>query len=579
MLAPQQAPKETKVLSEEDLRALARRHMLLLRKFNALRERENLRKRQEAEVISLAQRMAAEMLYQNAAQSAAPCVSAAQEGVPAVPASPASATGAENSVRGNAEDDASEAEIAEDVFSDPQKAPVVHHFEAPLEVSETVKVWRKIGGGSLAFSLIFHAVLIFFAIFYVVSTYVAPPEEPPSFFATGSGGGRGGERPSYADVQASRRKSVKINAGTQSRKIVSKVANAKFALPELPETAAMKSFSGNTLTAGGMHGLGGDLSSGSGGGLGGGIGAGTGVGIGNSRNFVSKFQTTQKILGTNVTAGRLAVYMDSSGSMTEVLPVVREEILKKFPTADVFEFMGCGMGQISGISRSRLEQGAWERKKKSLLNSYEREKKPSASRKAMKAIIRKNKKARKNGIYDYSGGGNEWAENLSSYGKALLSEWSGNDYSSWLALGRWLEMVLSEGGYDSVIVFADFQDYRDGQIPDESALFERWLKLAQDNGQRVYFFTTEMLPQNIFRALADYTNGDIAIPKDTAKNSKTAQETEDFLKKTRRKQNRLKTNLGLLSVPGKFEIEYEEGYDVLEPESETEEDEGLFDAS
>ncbi|MBQ9758753.1 MAG: hypothetical protein IJW12_03165, partial [Opitutales bacterium] len=336
MLTPQQAPKETKVLSEEDLRALARRHLLLVRRFHALRERESLRKRQETEVISLAQRMAAAMLYQNAAPRAVSCVSVAQEGVPAVPVSPVSEKGAENSVRGNA----SEAKIAEDEFSEPQKAPVVHHFEAPPEVSEPVKVWRKIGGGSLAFSLIFHAVLIFFAIFYVVSTYVAPAEEPPSFFATGSGGGRGGERPSYADVQSSRRKGVKINAGTQSRKIVSKVANAKFALPELPEMAAMKSFSGSALTAGGVHGLGGDLSigsgdlsSGSGGGLGGGIGAGTGVGIGNSRNFVSKFQTTQKILGTNVTAGRLAVYMDSSGSMTEVLPVVREEILKKFPTA------------------------------------------------------------------------------------------------------------------------------------------------------------------------------------------------------------------------------------------------------
>ncbi|MBQ6704451.1 MAG: hypothetical protein IJN19_00380 [Opitutales bacterium] len=574
MLTPQQPPKEAKVLSEEDLRALARRHMLLLRKFNALRERKNLRKHQEAEVVFLAQRMAAEMLYRNAAQNAVSEVSVAQGGAAAVSAPLSPAKNAENSVRGN-EAEERDSEESENPSSELQKAPVIHHFEALPEVSETVKFWRKIGGGSLAFSLIFHALLIFFAIFYVVSTYVAPPEEPPSFFATGSGGGRGGDRPSYADVQSSRRKNVRISAGAQSRKIVSKVANAKFALPELPEMATMSAFSGSTLTAGGMHGLGGDLSSGSGGGLGGGIGTGTGIGVGNARNFVSKFQSTQKILGTNVTAGRLAVYMDSSGSMTEVLPVVREEILKKFPTADVFEFMGCGMGQISGISRSRLEQGAWERKKKSLLKSYEREKKPSASRAAMKSMIRKNKKSRKNGVYDYSGGGNEWAEHLSSYGKALLSEWSGNDYSSWLALGRWLEMILSEGGYDSVIVFADFQDYRDGQIPDESALFERWLKLAQDNGQRVYFFTTEMLPQNIFRALADYTNGDIAIPKDTAKNSKTAQETEDFLKKTRRKQNRLKTDLGLLSVPGKFEIEYEEGFEELGPE--VEEDEGLFD--
>lgn len=578
MSETQQPRKDAKVLSEEDLRALARRHMLLLRKFNTQRERESLRKRQEAEVISLAQRMAAEMLYQNATQNAGSQASFAQGGAATVPAPLSSA---EDSVRGNAAEEL-DSEAPENTSSEVQKAPVVHHFEAPPEVSETVKFWRKIGGGSLAFSLVFHAVLIFFAIFYVVSTYVAPSEEPPSFFATGSGGGRGGERPSYADVQSSRRRSVKINAGTQSRKIVSKVANAKFALPELPDVATMKSFSASTLAAGGMTGPGGDLSSGSGGGLGGGIGTGTGIGIGNARNFVSKFQTTQKILGTNVTAGRLAVYMDSSGSMTEVLPVVREEILKKFPTADVFEFMGCGMGQISGVSRSKLEQGAWERKKKSLLKSYEREKTPSATRKAMKAILRKNKKSRKNGAYDYSGG-NEWAENLSSYGKALLAEWSGNDYSSWLALGRWLEMVFSEGGYDSVIVFADFQDYRDGQYSDESALFERWLKLAQDNGQRVYFFTTEMLPQTIFRALADYTGGDVAIPKDTAKSSQTAEETEDFLKKTRRGQNRLKTDLSLLSVPGKLEIEYGEEVEELDPEEEEldpeeDDEEGLFDA-
>ena len=91
MLTPQQPPKEAKVLSEEDLRALARRHMLLLRKFNALRERENLRKHQEAEVVFLAQRMAAEMLYRNAAQNAVSEVSVAQGGAAAVsaPLSPA----------------------------------------------------------------------------------------------------------------------------------------------------------------------------------------------------------------------------------------------------------------------------------------------------------------------------------------------------------------------------------------------------------------------------------------------------------------------------------------------------------
>lgn len=564
MSESRQAPKNSEILTDEDLRALARRHAGLMRKFLARREREAVRRRQEEEVFSLARCMAAEMLYRNVA---------APGSVGLRSASFVRVEASKRSADGNAEIVGRVADESEDAAK-ARKVAVVRRFDVPPEDSDAVKFWRRIGGGSLTFSLVFHALLIFFAIFYVVSAYVEPPESPPDFFATGSGGGRGGERPSYADVQSSRRRSVKISAGTQSRKIVSKVANAKFALPEMPEMSSMKAFSGSALALGGAQNFGGDLSSGSGGGLGGGIGTGTGIGIGNSRNFVSKFQTTQKILGTNVTAGRLAVYMDSSGSMTEVLPVVREEILKKFPTADVFEFMGCGMGNIAGITRTKANQATWERKKKSLLAAYDREKKPSAARKAMKDLTRKNKKARKNGSFGFDGG-NAWAENLSSYGRELLSAWSGNNYYSWLALGQWLEMVFAEGGYDSVIVFADFQDYRDGQLSDEAALFDRWLKLARNNGQRVYFFTTEMLPQTIFRALADYTDGDVSIPKDTAKNTETARETEYYLKKTRRGQNRLKTDLASLSVPGKLSLELDESYENLSFDDEEPEPERL----
>lgn len=548
-------PKDTKILSEEDLRTLARQHEAILKKFLLRRERELLRRQQDAEVLSLAQQMATAMLYREVSKSVAQ--------KPSAPDAPETLTD------GDVKSQPDGNEIVE-----AKKVSSFIHFNASSKPSEAAKFWRKIGGGGLTASLIFHAALIVFAVFYVVSTYVVPTESPPEFFATGSGGGRGGDRPSYADVQHSRRKNAKIRAGTKSRKIVSKVANSKLALPEIPVMPMADSFAGNVLSAGGMSGLGGALSSGSGGGLGGGVGVGTGIGIGNTRNFIGNFQTTRKILGTNVTAGRLAVYMDSSGSMTDVLPIVRNEILKNFPTADVYEFMGCSMGEMTEISRSRLEQGAWERKKKSLLKSYDREKTPSAARRAYQQAVRKNKKTRKNGVYDFSGG-DEWQKYLSSYGKALVSAWSGNEYSSWLALGRWLEMVFTEGGYDSVIVFADFQDYRDGQISDEAGLFERWLRLARANGQRVYFFTTEMLPQNIFRALADYTGGDVAIPKDTAKDSDIAQETEEFLSKTRRGQNLLPTDLELLSAPGKIQFEEEVDYEEFEGEWEDENSEEI----
>lgn len=553
-----QRPESPGVLSDEDLQDLARRHAKLLRRFLRARERQLIFREAEAKSYSMAQNMAAMMLYQRAAETPANSVPAprapehdSSTETPAPVAKRSSVPAAEKSPA-----------------APPKKVDGFAHFDAPPPLSETAKMWKKIGGFGLSFSLLFHVALIVVALFWVVASYVEPPDAPPEFFATGSGGGRGGERPSYADVQSSRRKSVRLSAGTQSRKIVSKVAKSKFVLPALPDTAMTSAFSGNNMAIGGSFGLGGDLSSGSGGGLGGGVGAGTGIGIGNARNFVSKFKTTQKILGTNVTASRLAVYMDSSGSMIEVLPVVRDEILKKFPTADVYEFMGCGMSELNAKKRSRLEEVSWNSKKKSLLNKYEREKKPSVSRRVMRELERKNKKRRGHGFSYETGNADAWKKALSSYGQALLEEWSENSATPWFSLGQWLDMVFTEGGYDSIIVFADFQDYRDGWNGNEAAIFDRWLNLARKHDQRAYFFSTEMLPQNLFRSLAEHTGGDIAIPKNVAKNSAAAKETEAFLEQVQRLRTP-KGNVAALSAPGRFEEAEEFSF---EPESTEEEE-------
>lgn len=527
-----QFQEDDKSLTEEDLRFLARRHAIIMRKFRARRERERNAAEQQSAAYSLALHFAAMMSgaqqQARASNAAGTATSAAERRAADVPAKKTGGGKAAPSRAGKKAEDS--------FYPTPVDDFAEMHFAAREETA-TERFWRKIGGGGLAFSLLFHAALIIIAIFWVVSVYVAPEEAPPTFFATGSGGGRGGERPSYADVQASRRsRAGKIAAGAREHKIVSSARTAKLVLPEMPDIGTTSPLDG-VSAASALRGFGaaGALSSGSGNGLGGGIGKGMGVGVGNARNFVGKFKTTQKILGTNVTASRLAVYMDNSGSMTAVIPVVRQDILKKFPTADVYEFFGCGIGRISEVSRTKADARSWERKKNQLLKAFDREKSKPASRTAQKRMLSQKKTRKKNGVIIDSGEDSAWRKKLSEFGTALLDEWSGTADFYGMDLGSWLNMTLTEGGYDAMIVFADFQDYRDGGLAGEAEVLERWIGLAREHGQRLYFFTTEMMPQTIFRRLAELSGGEIALPKEVSKNSYAAEQTARDLKKMKRR--------------------------------------------
>lgn len=507
-------PKDA-LLSDEELRSLARLHAAQFRKFRENRRRERALRERENELRTLANRMAATMQFY------APPISETTTPPRTNNARvPASATVVKKTAGTPA----------------PAKRPAIPlprknyaHFAPSFATTPVARFLQKIGAGGLSVSLIFHFVLIVCALFYVVSTYVETKEEPPEFFATGRGGGRDGDRPSYADVQASRRSAGKFNTAKREHKIVSKSAKSAIALPEMPELPRTALFTlapaSNALEFG-------NLSSGTGGGLGGGIGAGTGIGIGAGRNFVGKAKTTQKILGTNVTAEKLAVYMDNSGSMTEVIPVVRKEILKKFPTADVYEFFGCGMHQLPDEALPASK--SWQRERTRLLKKFSVEKKASDARAAARKIAAQQKKNAKKNNFGYSTE-ETWRLALSSYGTALLNEFlKGGDHS--VNLGTWLDTVVTDGGYDAIFVFADFQDYTDGSLSNEETVRERWLNSAREHGQRFYFFTTEMMPQKIFCSLAELTDGDIAIPKETAKRSFEAQETEHALKNL--KQNK-----------------------------------------
>lgn len=563
MNSPRKTPAEN-ALSDEDLRALARRHAMIYRQFRARIERERLRAEQQAAIYTMAQQMAAFMVSTAAAQAQQPAGTPPGAGAQnsQISEEPKTGTRAGKSAKksdkkskkpkrdagGNAEKttpavpatDAS-GETGE-LYPEPVAARGGQHFAEP-EISPLQRWARLVGADSLIVSIVLHVALFILALFWVVSVHVAEPEKAEeSFFVSGSGGGRDGDSPSYADVQKMRRKNAKFGSGPAQHKIVTKASQAKFTLPEVP-AVKVASGSGEFSSERFSRSLfGGSVSSGHGGGLGGGIGRGSGVGIGDGSNFVSKFKTKQKILGTSVTASRLAVYVDSSASMTEVLTVVREDVWKKFPTADIYEIFGCMMNaRLSGTLAVR--NASWERERAKLLASFEREKNSASARalrrKTVQTTSKMSQRKRRRGGYDFDNQPQEaWFKLLSSYGTTLYRRYTGSTEPitgpGGLDLASWLDMIFTEGGYDGIIVMADFQDYRDGGRYDESVLLEKWVKAARANGQRCYFFTTEMLPQKIFRDLAVLTGGDIAIPKETAKNSDEAAQTAAWIKKNRK---------------------------------------------
>ena len=544
--------KKNELLSDEELRSLARRHAAQFRNFRERRRRERELREREFELRSLASRAFAAGSF-HASQNSETPPPAPRKSVPA----------SKKTVEKNA---APHVPARRPAIPFPRKKRA--RFAPALSATPLAKFLRKIGAEGLSASLILHLGLIIFALFWVVSTYVETKEDtPPEFFFSGSGGGRDGDRPSYADVQATRRNAGKINAARREHKIVSKVAKSSVVLPEMPALPHTTTF---TLAPARSTPAFGNLSSGSGGGLGGGIGAGTGVGIGGARNFVGKIKTTQKILGTNVTAEKLAVYMDNSGSMTTVIPIVRAEILKKFPTADVYEIFGCRMNRLPDEALRPTK--SWTRERNNLLKKFSREKKALDNRAAARKIeARQKKNSRKNGFLE-NDSDTSWTLGLSSYGTALLNELLGGDVHA-IDLGNWLDAVVTDGGYDAIFVFADFQDYADGELSNEETVQKRWLNSARKHEQRFYFFTTEMMPQNIFRTLAERTGGEIAIPKETAKQSFEAQLTAKELKKLKQRK---KPTVPADSAKQNFddeESEEEENFD----ESENEETADAFD--
>ena len=92
---------------------------------------------------------------------------------------------------------------------------------------------QRIGASGLSVSIAFHALLVFVAAAYVVSTVTDNAKKDPNQFATGAGGSNGGER--SVQAKAKQKPNTPKSLTKSASKITSKSASAQIALPEMPD--------------------------------------------------------------------------------------------------------------------------------------------------------------------------------------------------------------------------------------------------------------------------------------------------------------------------------------------------------
>ncbi len=322
-------------------------------------------------------------------------------------------------------------------------------------------------------TLAVHAALVLLALGWVISTALAPSAPPePEVFAV-SGGGL--PAPKLGPPRPERRPSA---PSVPSRLTVSGGASA-LAVSALPPTSLglAQGLSGPGLAGGAAASLGR-----SGSGVGAGAGAAGRIGL--------------PVLGLRVQARRLAVYLDSSGSMRPHLPRIEAEIRASFPEADVFRFDGARIVVHDG----RVAEG----------RGYDG---PSLPRRP--------------GATDPA--------SLTAEGRRLLDRLAARCEAG--SLGAWLDWMLEER-YDALVVFSDFQDgirvYRDPgkgapelvyadskrrqldeRAPGDDRWRRRWLErfalAPSGRAPRLYLLTSEVEPQALLRDCAVASGGGLTM--------------------------------------------------------------------
>lgn len=320
-----------------------------------------------------------------------------------------------------------------------------------------------------------HGLLIALALAWVIASAVIDKKvtDPETFVVSGGGGQAA---PPRTNVRPERR----VTPPTHARLTVRTSAATTVALSALPDfpTTTLSGLAAGPSGTGRSQGLGATSA---------GLGMGPGVAAG---------RVGLPVLGLRVQAQRLAVYLDSSGSMRPHLARIEAEIRAAFPAADVFRFDGARIVVMAGqIAEGRGYDG------------------PALERRP--------------GMSDPA--------TLTSQGKRLLAQLTPHCEAG--SLGAWLDWMLEER-YDALVVFSDFQDgirqYRlpsrgapeliyadskrrqlDEREPGDDRWRRRWLErfatATSGRAPRLYLLTSEVEPQEFLQQCAVASGGGLTM--------------------------------------------------------------------
>jgi hypothetical protein len=152
----------------------------------------------------------------------------------------------------------------------------VHHFEAK-KVNPVVRLWQKVGGGSLTLSIAIHLGVLLVGGAIVVSSQLIQKQVD---FLPGGGSQQGAQASAEMKHKVNQKKRTSLNKTVPMKKIVSTSSNSAVTLPDAPPDL-LDVPDVSSMMGGGSLGSGGFGKAGSGGGF------GTGMGMGAMQGFVS----------------------------------------------------------------------------------------------------------------------------------------------------------------------------------------------------------------------------------------------------------------------------------------------------
>jgi hypothetical protein len=175
-------------------------------------------------------------------------------------------------------DEAEAVAVAEEVHEEGHlyHPPAVHHFESK-PVNPLVRMWRKVGGGSLTLSLAIHAGILIVGGAIVVSSQLIQKQVD---FLPGGGTQQGAQASAEMKHKVNQNKRKSLNKTMPMKKIVSTSSNSAITLPDAPPDL-LDVPDVSSMIGGGSMGSGGFGKAGAGGGF------GSGMGMGAMQGFVS----------------------------------------------------------------------------------------------------------------------------------------------------------------------------------------------------------------------------------------------------------------------------------------------------